>query len=128
MALYKFRIEKELLLKEVHHRVKNHMQVISSFLNIQAETMVDDYLSTLLGECTVSELQSFKFSIAGAIILKGAVIEMQFAEVFRIKSAPVHLRKLNFREAASLCQKRFKIAGVRYPLHGIVFSIRGSKR
>jgi len=42
--------EKELLLKEVHHRVKNNMQVISSMLNIQAETIGDDVYSELLGE------------------------------------------------------------------------------
>jgi PAS domain S-box-containing protein len=42
--------EKELLLKEVHHRVKNNMQVISSLLNIQAESIEDEKFSTLLSE------------------------------------------------------------------------------
>jgi PAS domain S-box-containing protein len=42
--------EKELLLKEVHHRVKNNMQVISSLLNIQAETADNEVFANLLGE------------------------------------------------------------------------------
>lgn len=42
--------EKEVLLKEVHHRVKNNMQVVSSLLNIQAESIDNELFAGLLGE------------------------------------------------------------------------------
>lgn len=45
--------EKEVLIKEIHHRVKNNLSVVNSLINLQAEKAKDQYHKQLLDECQI---------------------------------------------------------------------------
>lgn len=70
--------EKEVLLKEVHHRVKNNMQVISSILNLQSSYISDENALNILRE-SQDRIKSMSF-VHESLYQSKTLSEVNFAE------------------------------------------------
>ena len=73
--------EKELLLREIHHRVKNNMQIISSILNLQSFTVKDPNLQSILKQ-NQSRIKSMAM-IHEKLYQSKNLVEIDFSEYLR---------------------------------------------
>ncbi len=88
--------EKEILLKEVHHRVKNNMQVITSILSLQSSYVKDQYALDLLKECQ-NRIKSMAF-IHESLYQTKNFEEVNFSEYISILTKNlVHTYSVNIK-------------------------------
>jgi PAS domain S-box-containing protein len=74
-------VEKELLLQEIHHRVKNNMQVISSLLNLQSRRIKDKGALEMF-KATQSRVKSMAL-IHEKLYESGDIVSIDFADYIR---------------------------------------------
>ena len=74
-------LEKEILLKEVHHRVKNNLQVISSILNLQSAYIKDESVVNIFRE-SQNRIKSMSF-IHESLYQTSTLSNINFSEYIR---------------------------------------------
>ncbi len=75
-------IEKDILLKEIHHRVKNNMQIISSLLNLQMDGIKDEHQKIALLDC---QSRIYSMALVHERIYKSETFErVDFAEYIEV--------------------------------------------
>jgi two-component sensor histidine kinase len=89
--------EKEILLKEIHHRVKNNMQVVSSLLNMQAYEIQDETMRGLFRE-SQSRVRSMAL-VHDRLYRSENMAGIDFAEY--LQSMVAELVRGSFREGIS---------------------------
>jgi len=106
--------EKEVLLQEIHHRVKNNLQVVSSLLNMQARNAKDEETSEVLSESrdrvnTMALIHSrlYESGNLSEINMKGFVDKL-LVQLFQI--SPVQDVKITPIVRASDCSLPISIA------------------
>lgn len=92
--------EKEILLKEIHHRVKNNLQVISSILNLQSSFIEDEHTISILQEsrnrihsmATIHE-DLYRTSNFGAIVFSDYLLNLatNLVSIYRINEQEIWL-------------------------------------
>lgn len=103
--------EKETLLKEVHHRVKNNLQVICSLLNLQSQNLPDPSARALFSHCQ-TRIQSIAL-VHEKLYRSSDLAHVDFADYLRTLTQFL-FSNLNARERGL----RYEIegAGVRLPV------------
>jgi len=76
--LYKSLKEKEILFREVHHRVKNNLQIVSSLLNLHATSIGDEQISGIFQE-SQDRIHTMAF-IHESLYLKESLSEINVRE------------------------------------------------